>query len=104
MADYLCNAAMDQRHSAEMCNDAGLQQAAAARRHLHLYLDGGFRPGVAGSTGWVLYSVHLCGEELLWTVLAWRTQFLDDATIKSSFLCEALALEDGLQFLWTLLA
>merc|ERR1719410_741534 len=40
-----------------------------------------------------------CRTESLWTSFAWKTVFLNDGSLKSAFQCEALTLEDGLQFL-----
>ena len=99
VADYLCNAAMDQQCARGWFDKGKFEHAVCAGSHLHLYSDGGLRKGHCGSTGWVLYSVHACGNEWLLTMLAWRTLFLEDATLRSSFQCESLALEDALQFL-----
>jgi len=99
VADYLCNAAMDQQQSSQFVDEQQLSRAVSSQSHLQLFSDGGLRPGDCAATGWILYSVSRCSEEWLWAVLAWKTQFLEDACIKSSFQVESMALDDAGQFL-----
>ena len=99
VADFLCKFVMDRQASAEDINTAEVLSAVAHRLNLHLCSDGGLRPGSCGATGWILYSVKPCGEQLLWSRLAWRTMFLDVSIAHSSIQREAVALEDGVNFL-----
>ena len=79
VADYLCNAAMDQKQSSEFADREKIEEA-HVRRHQNFQLqsDGGLRQGRCGAIGWTLYSVANCGGEWLWTKIAWKTQYLED--------------------------
>ena len=99
VAGFLCNVPRNSRASAEYVHTDALQSALAHGHNLQLYSDGGWRRGLCGATAWIVYSVRCCGQHLLWSRLAWRTIFLEASDAHSSIQSEALALEDGINFL-----
>ena len=97
VADHLCNAAMDSQVSTtwedpewfRMWRNGGC---------LQLYSDGGYRNKQLAALGWALYMGTLAANGLNWKLVAWSSQNLQGCQDLNAFVCEALALEDGVRY------
>ena len=92
--DTLCDHAWEDNHAIKESWHAGC--------NFQLFTDGGYRGPSSAATGWALYTVTFVDGSIEWKMVAYAarqislTQHLDKY---NAFLCETLALEDGLGFL-----
>ena len=96
VADHLCNMALDTTCSRQHVDTAAIAELWARRCHFQFFSDGGLRTGQRAALGWILYGVICTPHQPLWTVLAWKSTYMEASL--SSFTLEAMALEDGLAF------
>ena len=97
VADHLCNMAMDARKDEDWLDPQAMEEALVTGSCFQLFLDGGCRLGIGGAASWALYSVTVSCSGRQWKLVAWSSRWLQDC--QNSFLCETIALENGLQSL-----
>ena len=93
VADHLCNT-MDWRSSAQDIDSRALAAYWAKGCCIHVYSDGGLRRVDSAAIGWAVYCVTRCNDEPLWTLVAWRSTYIEACAGLTSFQLEATVLED----------